>query len=64
VEGWEHFLPGEMKILHEGNIVFSRRPGLHEGHGAAKAPPDAVRVAPIAAESQVVLDGGKAAAKA
>jgi predicted glutamine amidotransferase len=63
VEGWEHFLPGEMKILHEGNIVFSRRPGLHEGQGTVKAPPGAVRVAPIAAESQVVLNGGKAATK-
>jgi glutamine amidotransferase len=45
VEGWEHFLPGEIKILHEGNIVFSRRPGLHEGKDAAKVPPVSARVA-------------------
>ena len=29
-EGWERFLPGELKILCQGNIEFSARPGLHE----------------------------------
>jgi predicted glutamine amidotransferase len=36
LEGWERFLPGEMKVLHEGNIVFTNRPGLHETPAAAK----------------------------
>jgi predicted glutamine amidotransferase len=37
VEGWERFLPGEMKVLHEGAIAFSARAGLHETAG--KTPP-------------------------
>ncbi len=32
VEGWERFLPGEMKVLHEGTVAFTGRPGLHEGN--------------------------------
>jgi glutamine amidotransferase len=31
VEGWEYFLPGEMKVLHEGTIAFSARLGLRNG---------------------------------
>jgi glutamine amidotransferase len=30
VEGWEQFLPGELKVLQAGAIVFTERPGLHE----------------------------------
>jgi len=35
IEGWERFLPGEMKILYQGNIEFSARLGLKEPKYAA-----------------------------
>jgi glutamine amidotransferase len=35
VEGWERFLPGEMKVLNAGNIVFTARAGLHDKMAAA-----------------------------
>jgi len=50
VEGWERFLPGEMKVLHAGAIVFTSRPALSETNGkngthevAAASPPTVPR---------------------
>lgn len=39
IEGWERFLPGEMKVLWQGNIEFAARPGLYEAKEIA--PPKA-----------------------
>jgi len=30
VSGWERFLPGELKVLKQGNIAFADRVALHE----------------------------------
>lgn len=35
VEGWERFLPGEMKVLYQGDIEYSSRPHLPETNGSA-----------------------------
>jgi predicted glutamine amidotransferase len=51
LEGWERFVPGEMKVLHQGNIVFSERPSLQEGSAVTKASQDTIVAT---AESQVV----------
>jgi hypothetical protein len=59
VDGWEQFLPGEMKVLHEGTIAFTGRPGLHDGKGEPKKPAEAISLMPSAAESQGVLTGEK-----
>ncbi len=37
IEGWERFLNGEMKVLHQGNIEISARPGLPEAKNTAPA---------------------------
>lgn len=58
VGGWEQFLPGEMKILHQGNIVFSARAGLHEKPSEAKPPQDSVLL--LSKEPQGILAGAKA----
>ena len=39
VEGWDRFLPGEMKLFHQGSVTFSSRPGLHETNGTDRAEP-------------------------
>jgi predicted glutamine amidotransferase len=59
IEGWERFLPGEMKVLCRGNIEFSARPGLHEAKETAPTQIEAVHVAPTAPES-LVLSNDKA----
>jgi predicted glutamine amidotransferase len=59
VEGWERFLPGEMKVLHEGQIALTSRAGLHE---AVSKPGQSALLLPEA-KSDGVLTGAKAAAK-
>lgn len=47
VDGWERFLPGEMKMLHEGKIAFTSRPALHES-ASPKSPAESVlRASPL-----------------
>ena len=40
VEGWEQLLPGEIKVLHQGSIVFTARQAMQ-----AKAPTEGIRAA-------------------
>ncbi len=68
LEGWERFLPGEIKVLQKGSIIFSNRPGLHEAADAAKTPRDAVRAVTTGPESaqdaaRVVTTGSESSAK-
>ena len=62
VDGWERFLPGEMKILHEGATVFSARLGLHDGTANGKKPAEAPNLV-NAPEPPGVLTSEKAGAK-
>lgn len=39
IEGWEPFLPGEMKVLQQGNIEFSARAALQEAKEKAQVDP-------------------------
>jgi predicted glutamine amidotransferase len=60
VDGWQQFLPGEMKVLHQGGIVFSGRAGLHDGTPGGKAAADSVLLLPTAKAANAVLTGEKA----
>jgi hypothetical protein len=60
VGGWERFLPGEMKVLHQGNIVFTGRMALHEPASDGKPAKDGVLLAPKATEGQAILAAEKA----
>jgi glutamine amidotransferase len=54
IEGWEHFMPGEMKVLYQGNIEFSTRPGLHETAGVAPTQAESFHVPASAPKSSVL----------
>jgi predicted glutamine amidotransferase len=62
VDGWERFLPGELKVLHAGNIAFTCRMALPD-RVAASAPPKSVSLLRPAQEPPHVLTGPKAAPK-
>ena len=51
-----------MKVVHEGNIVFTSRPGLQDS-AIIKAPANAVALLSSAPEFQGVLTDEKAATK-
>jgi predicted glutamine amidotransferase len=54
IEGWERFLPGEMKVLCQGNIEFSARPNLHETKRAERTKAESVHSSSTAPESLVL----------
>jgi predicted glutamine amidotransferase len=54
VEGWERFLPGEMKVLHQGSIAFTSRPKLGEKSEPAQAV-ESVTVTQAASASQAIV---------
>ena len=60
VDGWERFLPGEMKVLHKGNLAFTSRPALQDS--SLKAPIASAAPSPVAQEFQGVLASEKRAA--
>ena len=57
MEGWERFLPGELKILHKGNVVFTARPTMN---GKAKST-DTTHLTPAANDSNGALTTEKMA---
>jgi glutamine amidotransferase len=57
IEGWERFLPGEMKILHQGNVEYSAGPGHQEASATVAAPAKSASSAPTS--ESLVLRGDK-----
>ena len=55
VEGWEKFVPGEMKVLHQGKIAFAARSALHESNGKSTPAQTSVLTPAAGATSPVAL---------